>query len=182
MHAFLPPAKLGIGFSYQPGLPPAIEAGQNLIDFFEISPDVLSHERVDHDTRVLDYHPTLLAEALRWCANHPIVVHGLGLSIGSTAGWNDGYLRILDDFYAQRAFSWYSAHLAFMLTTDVEGRPLHTGIPLPLPFHRGGPGSDGAPSRGLGVALWDPIFAGEPDVLSAGAPGRRPPRRSRLSR
>jgi uncharacterized protein (UPF0276 family) len=61
-------------------------------------------------------------------------VHGLGLSIGSVAGWNEGYLRILDELSARQPFLWHSEHLAFLLTTDADGRPLHTGVPLPLPF------------------------------------------------
>jgi hypothetical protein len=130
----VPPRKLGVGFTYQQGLHSTIAACQELIDFFEVSPDLLCHERVSDGQRFLDYHPTWLAEALRWTAERPIVVHGLSLSIGSAAGWDENYLRILDLLHAQRPFVWHSEHLGFMLTTDVNGRPMHTGVPLPLPF------------------------------------------------
>jgi hypothetical protein len=56
------------------------------------------------------------------------------LSIGSVSGWNDGYLQILDIFQRHRRFPWHSEHLGFLLTTDPDGHPLHTGVPLPLPF------------------------------------------------
>jgi uncharacterized protein (UPF0276 family) len=131
---FLPPPPLGVGFTYHPGMQLAKEVGSDCIDFFEISPDVLCHERVQYGRRVLDYHPTLLAEALRACAHHPIVVHGLSLSIGSASGWNEGYLHILDELYRQRPFAWHSEHLGFLLTTYPDGRPLHTGVPLPVPY------------------------------------------------
>ncbi len=123
-----------MGFTYQHGLLTAIKAGLDLIDFLEVSPDLLCHERVDGGERVLAYHPTLLAEALDWAAQRPIVVHGLGLSIGSASGWNEGYLRILDILHAQQPFVWHSEHLGFLLTTYPNGRPLHAGVPLPLPF------------------------------------------------
>lgn len=134
MHTFVPPPKLGIGFPYQRGMHEVIQAGRHLIDFFEISPELLCHERVADGQRFLDYHPTWLAEALQWTAERPVVIHGLSLSIGSASGWDENYLSILDLFHAHRSFVWHSEHLGFMLTTDAAGRPLHTGIPLPLPF------------------------------------------------
>ncbi len=126
--------KLGVGLNYQPGLRAALGALGDLIDFFEISPDLLCRERMNAGERVLDYHPALLDEALECASDRPIVVHGLGLSIGSAAGWNEGYLRILDELQGRQPFLWHSEHLAFMLTTTADGRPLHTGVPLPLPF------------------------------------------------
>lgn len=134
MVAFRPPPKLGIGVSYHPVLREALDASHDLIDFVEISPDILCYERVIAGQRQLDYHPTMLDEALRWIASRPMVVHGLGLSIGTVEGWNDGYLRILDRLYARQAFVWHSEHLGFLLTTSPAGQPLHAGVQLPLPF------------------------------------------------
>jgi uncharacterized protein (UPF0276 family) len=126
--------KLGVGLNYQPGLRTALEAIGDLIDFFEISPDLLCRERLRDGERELEYHPALLDAALGSTADRPLVVHGLGLSIGSASGWNEGYLRILDELHARRPFLWHSEHLAFLLTTGASGEPLHTGVPLPLPF------------------------------------------------
>ena len=134
MYDFAPPEKLGVGLTYQPGLQVAIEACRDLIDFFEINPDLLCHERLRGARRVLEYHPAALDNALARTAGCPLVVHGLGLSIGSVSGWNEGYLEILDIFHRHRPFPWHSEHLGFLLTTDPDGHPLHTGIPLPLPF------------------------------------------------
>ncbi len=134
MYEFVPPPRLGVGFTYQPGLHAAIEACQDQIDFFEVSPDLLCHERGNGAERVLNYDAALLADALRWCAPRPVVVHGLGLSIGSAAGWSEGYLRILDGWHSLRPFPWHSEHLGFLLTVDRQGQALHTGVPLPLPF------------------------------------------------
>ncbi|HZN12267.1 MAG TPA: DUF692 family protein [Blastocatellia bacterium] len=128
---FVPPPKLGVGFTYQRGLPQAI---RRLVNFYEVSPDVLCRERVIGGERVLSYHEDLLDEALEAIAGRPVIVHGLGLSIGSAAGWNAGYLRILDGLHARCPFVWHSEHLAFLLAQGPDGRTLHTGVPLPLPF------------------------------------------------
>jgi hypothetical protein len=128
------PQPLGVGFTWQANLQPALGRAWELLDFLEISPDVLCRETLTNDARRLTYHPGLLAEALASATELPIVIHGLGLSIGSAAGWSEDYLHILDEFAARQSFHWHSDHLAFLLTTTPDGSPLHTGIPLPLPF------------------------------------------------
>ncbi len=160
--------RLGVGLNYQPGLNAAIESIGDLIDFFEISPDLLCRERVRDGERALDYHPPLLDEALHITADRPLVVHGLGLSIGSAAGWNEGYLRILDELYARRPFLWHSEHLAFLLTTDSSGRPLHMGVPLPLPFTEEALATARSTRGRTRLALRRSIPAGEFHLLSSG--------------
>jgi uncharacterized protein (UPF0276 family) len=136
VYNFVTPAKLGVGFTYEPGLQVAVADWRDLIDFFEISPDALCTERVRGNQRVLEYQQATLDETLAHVADRPVVVHGLGLSIGSVSGWNEGYLEILDIFQRLRPFPWHSEHLGFMLTKDRAGRAMHTGVPLPLPFSR----------------------------------------------
>jgi uncharacterized protein (UPF0276 family) len=130
---FIPPAKLGVGFTYQQGLSNLDSEGE-LIDFYEITPDVLCYERTRNGEQMLEYHPVLFEDALRETADRPIVVHGLGLSIGSATGWNESYLKALEILQARRPFSWHSEHLNFLTTRYPDGRPLHTGVPLPVPF------------------------------------------------
>lgn len=135
MHEFVPPPRLGVGFTYQHELQEAIAQHQELIDFLEITPDLLCQELDVNDERILEYHPGRLHAALDCAERFPVVAHGLSLSIGSTSGWNESYLRILDALHAVRPFAWHSEHLGFMLTTDpASGQPAQTGIPLPLPF------------------------------------------------
>ncbi|MBL8205294.1 MAG: DUF692 family protein [Blastocatellia bacterium] len=128
------PTPLGVGFTWQPDLKTALGPGWGLLDFLEISPDVLCREMITNGTRHLAYQPDLLQAALGSTSELPVVIHGLGLSIGSTTGWSEEYLRILDEFAQHQSFRWHSEHLAFMLTTMPDGTPLHTGIPLPMPF------------------------------------------------
>jgi uncharacterized protein len=134
MTTWYPPPKLGIGVSYHPALRRALDASGELIDFVEVSPDILCHERLVGGQSRLEYHPTLLKEALCWSAPWPIVVHGLGLSIGTAAGWNADYVHILDMLHQDQPFLWHSEHLGFLLATTSDGRQLHAGVQLPLPF------------------------------------------------
>ena len=134
MISITPPSPLGVGFTWQSNLQTALGRGFALLDFVEISPDVLCRETITNGERRLEYQAELLQEALDSTADLPVIIHGLGLSIGSTTGWSEEYLRILDQFGQRKSFRWHSEHLAFMLTTMPDGAPLHTGIPLPLPF------------------------------------------------
>ncbi|HEY0715353.1 MAG TPA: DUF692 family protein [Polyangia bacterium] len=130
-----PPRKHGVGFSYLPGITATLVEQPGLIDFIELSPDILCRESNDgRGTRRLGFQAALLREAMPVLAAKPTVVHGLGLSIGSHAGWNEGYLDLLDELAPQVRFDWHSEHLAFLQTQDRHGRPLHVGVPLPLPF------------------------------------------------
>jgi uncharacterized protein len=128
------PSKLGVGFSYLPAITQELTAVPGLIDFIELSPDILCREVDAGMERRLALEPGLFAEALPILRTRPLVVHGLGLSIGSAMGWNDQYLALLDAVADQVPFHWHSEHLAFLLTEDRNGQPLHAGVPLPLPF------------------------------------------------
>lgn len=131
---FVPPPKLGVGLTYLANAPAVVEAGRGLVDFLELSPDVLCHEHGRGRERRLVLRPELLQRALRDIGELPLVIHGLGLSLGSAHGWNEGYLEMLDEFQARRPFLWHSEHLGFLLTELPQGGELNTGIPLPLPY------------------------------------------------
>jgi len=133
---FVPPQRLGVGLTYQRGLASAIVECAHLIDFFEISPDLVCRERGLDGRAVLELRPGPLAETLAATKNRPSVVHGLSLSIGSASGWNDSYVSVLDAFHDLRPFRWHSEHLGFMFASDPNGRLFPTGVPLPVPFTR----------------------------------------------
>jgi uncharacterized protein (UPF0276 family) len=128
-----PPPRLGIGITYLAGAPAAMRAASDLVDFFEISPDLLAREDGAGLSRTLTLQPALLSRMLRDVAGRPIVVHGLGLSIGSAHGWDTGYLGLLDALRGHLPFAWHSEHLGFLVVPTAGGE-LNTGIPLPLPF------------------------------------------------
>jgi uncharacterized protein len=109
--------RLGVGFNYDHNLRPAIEFNRDLINFFEISPDILCRETIVDGLRRLDYIPNSLTDLLEFIQSSPVIVHGLGLSIGSACGWNEGYLAALDTFHKHFSFVWHSEHLAFLRET-----------------------------------------------------------------
>jgi len=134
MADFVPPPRLGVGLTYLVNTPAMVEVGRGLVDFFELSPDVLCQEQGHGPSRRLVPQPELLERALRDTEGRPLVVHGLGLSIGSAHGWDAAYLELLDGVHAQRPFLWHSEHLGFMTADDGRGGILHTGTVLPMPF------------------------------------------------
>jgi uncharacterized protein (UPF0276 family) len=61
-------------------------------------------------------------------ASATIIVHGVGLSIGSYDGWCERYLQMLDQLFEQVEIAWHSEHLAYSM---VEGEFLGTMLTLP---------------------------------------------------
>ncbi|MEE9383254.1 MAG: DUF692 family multinuclear iron-containing protein [Nannocystaceae bacterium] len=127
---------LGVGINYQPAIESILDPNQGLVDFVELSPDLLCRETAAERGPSLTYHQGLLDGALRACASLPIVVHGLGLSIGTASGWNGSYLDILDQLERRRAFVWHSEHIGFLFARDDTGKVRHAGVQLPMPLTR----------------------------------------------
>ncbi|MDD1628184.1 MAG: DUF692 domain-containing protein [Methylococcaceae bacterium] len=129
-----PIGRLGVGFTWSPGLNKVTNKLANIIDFLEISPDIICRELLINEHITLDFSPELLALALDATAKRPVVLHGLGLSIGSASGWNEQYLNILDTFLSLRDVPWHSEHLGFLCTKRPNNQLTTVGVPLPLPF------------------------------------------------
>lgn len=62
-------------------------------------------------------------------ANRPLVMHGVSLSIGSTAPLNRDYLRKLRDLAERIRPAWISDHLCW---TGINGVNTHDLLPMPL--------------------------------------------------
>ena len=136
MSTFVPPARLGVGWSYFPTAPEINARVRDLIDFAEVSPDTLCREvQTDRGPR-MHLQPALVDTARRPLDGIPVTVHGLELSIGSASTWNDSYVMMLDEFRCIHDFAWHSEHLGYLLTEDRRGQTLNAGVPLPLPFTR----------------------------------------------
>ena len=133
-----PPRPLGVGCSYLPSLPHVTASVLDLVDFVEVSPDLLCRE-VEQTAGPgvgLAFVPRLLDGALSVLDGVPVAVHGLELSIGTAAGWNEAYLEVLDQFMALVPVRWHSEHLGFLTAQRADGRTVNAGVPLPLPFTR----------------------------------------------
>ncbi len=113
-----PPA-LGVSWEGRPAaLLPALASR---VDVLELIPDALRGS----DGRI---NQALLDDLDREAPEVPVTFHGIGLSIGTASGWNDDYLRLLDQALAWREPRWHSEHLGF---THVDGAFLGTMPALP---------------------------------------------------
>ncbi len=110
--------------TYEGGDAALLERIVPLVDFLEITPDSVAR-RVNGSAR-LDA-PTL--DEIRGLGRgRKVLVHGVGLSIGTASGWNEDYLRLLDELLPEVDTLWHSEHLGL---TMIEGE--HLGSMLALP-------------------------------------------------
>ena len=125
---------LGIGINYHPSIRGFLRPELALVDFVELSPDLLCSKSMHADGPVLTVLPKPLDDALLACRPFPLVVHGLGLSIGTPLGYNASYLEILSQLHQQRAFEWHSEHLGYLYSRDARGRMRDVGVLQPVPM------------------------------------------------
>ena len=110
--------------TYEGGDIALLERIVSLVDFLEITPDSIAR-RVGGSVRL---DPVTLEEIRSLGRGRKALVHGVGLSIGTASGWNDDYLRLLDELLPQVDALWHSEHLGI---TMIEGE--HLGSMLALP-------------------------------------------------
>ncbi|MFW5739133.1 MAG: DUF692 domain-containing protein [Myxococcota bacterium] len=93
-------------------------AADGAVSFFEVSPE--------NYMRRGGYFP----EALERVADkHPIITHGLMMSIGSTDTYDDRYFEELRRFLSRFGGPWHSDHLTF---SGLDGAMLHDLLPIPF--------------------------------------------------
>ena len=114
----------GLATNYEGYIPGVLERILPLIDYLEVTPDSIAELR--DSGAVLS--PDALRELEQASRSVHILVHGVGLSIGSASGWNDGYFSLLDQVFERVPVAWHSEHLGY---TTVEGDHLGTMLPLP---------------------------------------------------
>jgi len=96
------------------------------VGHIEVSPDSLAVSakgRVSINTSSL--------EQLKWLqqnTNVELLIHGVGLSIGSYDGYSKTYIRLLSELFSELDIKWHSEHLAY---TMVDGENLGTMLTLP---------------------------------------------------
>src|SRR5258708_15735402 len=97
------------------------------IDHIEVSPDSISR----YADGKIEIHRGILSQ-LQWLSRNTtieILIHGVGLSIGSHEGCNSEYLQLLDQLFENvPSVKWHSEHLAY---TRVNGESIGTMLSLP---------------------------------------------------
>lgn len=111
------PRYLGFGLGLRP---------QHYRDILEGTPDVDWFEAISENYMVDGGRPRAMLERIR--ARFPIVLHGVSMSIASTAPLDLDYLSRLKRLAAEFEPEWVSDHLCW---TGVHGINLHDLLPIP---------------------------------------------------
>jgi uncharacterized protein len=111
------PPYLGFGLGLRP---------QHYTDILEGSPDVDWFEVISENYMVPGGQPLRMLDQIR--ARYPIVMHGVSLSIASTAPFDDKYLADLKALAERVEPQFVSDHLCW---TGVHGINLHDLLPIP---------------------------------------------------
>jgi uncharacterized protein (UPF0276 family) len=133
MSDFPPVPKLGIGLLYQDELRPFIDSKRECFDFLEVIPDILWTDLgVHHQPRHIESSPEVnFLRQLR--AELPMVVHSIGLSIGSASRFDREHISKIAEWHAWLKFPWHSDHLAFIMAGHGT-EEINVGVTLPLPY------------------------------------------------
>jgi uncharacterized protein (UPF0276 family) len=113
----LPVNNLGFGLGLRP---------DHYEDLLERRPDLGFVEALTENYLIPGGRPLHYLERVR--AHYPVVLHGVSLSIGSTAPLDRGYLADLGRLARRIEPEWISDHLCW---TGVDGVNLHDLMPLP---------------------------------------------------
>ena len=108
---------LGFGLGLRPIYYPDILDGKPKVDWFEI---------ISENYMVPGGRPLAMLDRIR--ADYPIVMHGVSMSLASTAPLDFDYLRGLKALAERVEPAWVSDHLAW---TGVHGVNLHDLLPIP---------------------------------------------------
>ena len=116
--------RVSIGVTYEGRDPALLERLLPLADYIEVTPETIAEIDGSH----ISLSKEVMTELRNVSRSVKIIVHGVGLSIGSHDGWSPTYFQLLDAFLEQIDIPWHSEHLAY---TKVDGE--HLGIMLALP-------------------------------------------------
>jgi len=115
---------VSIGATYEGRDPVLLERMLPFVDYIEVTLETISEV---HASRI-SLSSEVMSEIKNIGKAAKIIVHGVGLSIGSHEGCSPTYLQLLDDFLEQVDVAWHSEHLGY---TKVDGE--HLGIMLAMP-------------------------------------------------
>jgi uncharacterized protein (UPF0276 family) len=119
----------GIGVLYDPVLLPLLQRERDLVDYIEIIPDMYwtagEGSYVEHDTLTGPIEE--LSESL------PVVMHSVGLSIGTADLFDSGHVAQISRWQRRFRCAWHSDHLSFS-RVGVTGHDQNAALAIPLPY------------------------------------------------
>lgn len=113
-----------LAITYWDADPEFLERVLPLVDAVQVVPDTLAHAH--EEAVVLDASSVRRLKDIS--QQFPILIHGVGLSIGSHDGSSPRYLQMLEALLREVDVAWHSEHLGY---TMVDGEFLGTMLTLP---------------------------------------------------
>ena len=121
-----------VGIVYSGVLTELLAAEPDLVDVVSIIPEMFWHETSGTPRyRPIETAAAALAEVV---AAKPVVLHGIGLSIGSGLPLDLEHLDQVASTADLVDARWFSEHLAAFRVGAPPGRPAHVGVGLPVPY------------------------------------------------
>jgi uncharacterized protein (UPF0276 family) len=117
-------SRVAIGVTYEGRDPALLERMLPLADYIEVTLETIA----EADGLAINLSRDIMGELKNVDRYVDIIIHGVGLSIGSHEGCSPTYFRLLDQFLEQVDVAWHSEHLAY---TKVDAE--HLGIMLAMP-------------------------------------------------
>jgi uncharacterized protein (UPF0276 family) len=114
----------GLGTTYEGHDPALLNTILPLVDYIETTPDSITHVV---QGRAILHEPTV-QELARAADRVSLLLHGIGLSIGSCEGWSDRYIGFLDELIGRLPILWHSEHIGY---TRVNGENIGTMLAMP---------------------------------------------------
>ena len=132
--------ELGVGLNYQSHFRPFLEKRSGEFDFLEIVPDIfwIDHGQGASTRYIEDAVQVDFLHKMR--ERMPVIMHSIGLSIGSAHRFNREHLAQLAVWQHRLASRWHSDHLAYHLTDGSlsaahglsPGTEINVGVTMPL--------------------------------------------------
>jgi len=116
--------RTALATTYEGRDPQLLEHVLPLVDYIEVTPDSIAEFR---DGRVV-VPDDAIRELKDIGPDAGIIVHGVGLSIGTCGGYSETYLRLVDQLVEYLDVAWHSEHLGYV---NVEGQHIGTMLALP---------------------------------------------------
>jgi uncharacterized protein (UPF0276 family) len=119
-----PITRPGLAVTYEGEGVSSLERVLPLIDYVEVTPDGVAEDQ--GGGAVLN--GAAMANIKAVSSKAKVLVHGVGLSIGSHEGYSEQYITLLDQFVKQVDVHWHSEHLGY---TMVDKENLGTMLAVP---------------------------------------------------
>lgn len=127
------PPRLGIGILYNPVLFNLLRNETELVDYVEIIPDMFWTLADQDGTPAYAEHADLIEQFEELAGRLPVVLHSVGLSIGSVDLFDERHVAQIAIWQRRFNSPWHSDHLSFN-RIGISGHDRNAGLAIPIPY------------------------------------------------